>query len=93
MRLSARAVATEPQRVFTDGLRLLRGPLVPLWSMLASQGMSEAPFPRVHATQVAQLSVAPWATRVTITSGLQMPTSARALKIVSAMLHVRVIGK
>eukprot|EP00974_Lingulodinium_polyedra_P117274 11162604-Lingulodinium_polyedra.AAC.1 len=30
-------------------------------------GASAAPRPRVHATQVVQLSVAPWATRMTIT--------------------------
>eukprot|EP00974_Lingulodinium_polyedra_P083719 8105062-Lingulodinium_polyedra.AAC.1 len=61
--------------------------------MLASQGLSEAPFPRAHATQVARLSVAPWAARATTTSGLQVPTSARALKIVAATLHIRVLGK
>eukprot|EP00974_Lingulodinium_polyedra_P026710 2575378-Lingulodinium_polyedra.AAC.1 len=51
LRLYVRAVATEPQRVFTKGLRLPRGPLVPLWSMLALQRMSEAPLPRAHAAQ------------------------------------------
>eukprot|EP00974_Lingulodinium_polyedra_P118715 11168300-Lingulodinium_polyedra.AAC.1 len=55
--------------------------------------MSEAPFPRVHATQVIQLWAAPWATRWAITGGLQVPTSARTFKIVAAIFHVRVVGK
>eukprot|EP00974_Lingulodinium_polyedra_P091926 8910171-Lingulodinium_polyedra.AAC.1 len=62
--------------------------------MIASQRISAAPLPRARAApQIVQLSVAPWATWMTIASGLQMPTSARALRIVAAILHVQVIGK
>eukprot|EP00974_Lingulodinium_polyedra_P088522 8583489-Lingulodinium_polyedra.AAC.1 len=52
--------------------------------------MSEAPFPRVHATQVSQHSAAPRAERMGVTVGLQMSSSAKTLEVTTAVPQIGV---